>query len=146
MEYREYIDARMEGMYTIIESSDSVVLEAFKKEKAEKERNMAKKGFFRYMDYMYGDKFNKQEILDAKTPEEKKAIGEKYAKDFADYRKKHKVELAISTGALASALAVVKSPLNPTAIMCCYIFYGLSVVNSIANIITKHNKNKENKN
>lgn len=143
MEYREYVDARMEGMYTIIESSDSIVLEAFKKEKAEQERNMAKKGFFRYMEYMYGPKFNKKEILNAKTPEEKKAIAEKYAKDFADYKKKHKIELAITAGSAGTLALTVLKPLNPHVVMLGYVMYGLSFLNSLANIVTKHKKNKE---
>lgn len=143
MKYREYIDARMEGMYTIIESSDSVVLEAFKKEKAEKERNMAKKGFFRYMDYMYGSKFNKKEILDAKTPEEKKAIAEKYAKDFADYKKKHKIELALTAGSAGTLALTVLKPFNPHVVMLGYVMYGLSFLNGLANMVTKHKKNKE---
>ena len=84
-DFRTEVDERMAGMYsTLMETNSEVILEGFVAKKLEKDLQMAKKGFLKYLKKRYPD-FNESEITNAETEEEMAAVKAKYMKDFKNY-------------------------------------------------------------
>ena len=97
-DFRTEVNERMGGMYsTLMESNSEVILEGFVAKKLEKDLQMAKKGFLKYLKKRYPD-FNESEITHAETEEEMAAVKAKYMKDFKNYAemKEHKLYTAIN--------------------------------------------------
>ena len=85
--YKEYLEERMEGMYT---AYNSVILEEYKDKKEKMDKSKMKFAFINYLAFKYEDKNIKYEFKNAKTDEEKEALVKKYSKDFDEWSKRQK--------------------------------------------------------
>lgn len=118
-DFRTEVNERIDGMYsTLMESNSEVLLEGFVAKKLEKDLQMAKKGFLKYLKKRYPD-FNESEITNAETEEEMAAVKDKYMKDFKNYAELKEYKLytvvnyigAMLTGATTTPIGTLFSVL-----------------------------------
>ena len=126
--YNEYLEERLYGMYTIIENSNSPLLEGFKKNKLSEEdkkhAKLCKEGFLNYLEYKYNDEDVRYEIKSAKTNAEREKIAKKYAKDFEDW-KKHNNTINLSfIGMMGSGIAGAATG-APIWLIVYFVFFGV---------------------
>lgn len=143
MEYKDFVNERLEGMYSIIESSNSVVLEAFKEDKIRKELDMSKKGFLKYLEYVYGDEFDRREITNAKTLDERKAIVKKYEDDFVKWKKQENIKYTAVTGFIAAQAMRVSGFGGSLGLVLAAVFWGLAIFNKFGYSKDKNAKRRE---
>lgn len=143
MEYKDYVNERLDGMYSIIESSNSVVLEAFKEDKIRKELDLSRKGFLRYLEHIYGDDFDRREITNAKTLDERKAVVKKYEDDFVKWKKQENVKYTAVTGFFAAQAMRVSGFGGNIGLILAAVFWGLALFNKLGYTKDKNAKKRE---
>ena len=116
--YKEYLEDRMIGMYEILKES-SVLTEGFYDVKLLQEAKLAKKGFFAYMNRQ-GIPFDRNEIIEARTPEQQEAIRQKYLPHFQKWVEEEDAKLTALTAWAASWVTV---GLPPISLIFSFIFF-----------------------
>jgi hypothetical protein len=129
MDYKERVESLQIGMYSIVESTNSPVLEAFGKKQVNHNVNLASQGFRKYLKYVYADRSIGKEIKNAKTMDQKWELAKKYSADYEKYKKIQSAEkianLAPIIGSLASLkLGVMLSPAITGILMFGPMFYA----------------------
>lgn len=105
MDYKDHVENLYIGMYSIIESSNSPLLEAFGKKQVNHEVSLHSKGFRRYLKSVYKDKDLVKEIKAAKTMDQKWELAKRYSKDFKEYKKIKNVKMVAILGYLGFSAA-----------------------------------------
>ena len=129
MNYKERVEKLYIGMYSIVESTNSPILEAFGKKQVKHNVNLASQGFRKYLKYVYADRSIGKEIKNAKTMDQKWELAKKYSADYEKYKKIQSAEkianLAPIIGSLASLkLGVMLSPAITGILMFGPMFYA----------------------
>lgn len=129
MNYKERVESLQIGMYSIVESTNSPVLEAFGKKQVNHNIDLASQGFKKYLKNVYADRSIGKEIKNAKTMDQKWELAKKYSADYEKYKKIQSAEkianLAPIIGSLASLkLGVMLSPAITGILMFGPMFYA----------------------
>ena len=129
MNYKERVEKLYIGMYSIVESTNSPILEAFGKNRVNHNVDLASQGFRKYLKYVYVDRSISKEIKNAKTMDQKWELAKKYSADYEKYKKIQSAEkianLAPIIGSLASLkLGVMLSPAITGILMFGPMFYA----------------------
>ena len=129
MDYKERVEKLYIGMYSIVESTNSPILEAFGKKQVNHNVNLASQGFRKYLKYVYADRSIGKEIKNAKTMDQKWELAKKYSAEYEKYKKIQSAEkianLAPIIGSLASLkLGVMLSPAITGILMFGPMFYA----------------------
>ena len=129
MNYKERVEKLYIGMYSIVESTNSPILDAFGKKQVNHNVNLASQGFRKYLKYVYADRSIGKEIKNAKTMDQKWELAKKYSADYEKYKKIQSAEkianLAPIIGSLASLkLGVMLSPAITGILMFGPMFYA----------------------
>lgn len=82
--YNEYLEERLIGMYSLLESNEIVMERLNKDERLVKK--MAKRRFLTYLRDTHSD-FNPDEIRNAKTQKERDKVIKKYQNDYKQWKK-----------------------------------------------------------
>lgn len=105
MDYEEYINERLKGMYSIIESSDNPILEEYIKRRSVKKDDFVG-DFIAYLRKVYGKDFDiKKELKNAESKEEQNEILQKYQKDFDKWRVSNNVKVVKAAAKLGLVAA-----------------------------------------
>jgi hypothetical protein len=89
--YNEYIEERIQGMYSIAESFD-VIMERLKKDERQV-KQMSKRRFIAYLKTMHSD-FKPEEITQAKTQAQRDKVIKKYENDYKRWKKEVHTQFA----------------------------------------------------
>lgn len=108
MDYKKHIESLQIGMYSIIESSNSPVLEAFGKKQVNHNVDLASQGFKKYLKHVYGDRSIGKEIKNAKTMDQKWELAKKYSADYEKYKKIQTAENIAKFAPVIASLASLK--------------------------------------
>lgn len=108
MDYKEHVEDLYIGMYSIIESSNSPVLEAFGKKRVNHNVDLASQGFKKYLKYVYADRSIGTEIKNAKTMDQKWELAKKYSADYDKYKKINAAEKISTHAPIIASLASLK--------------------------------------
>lgn len=114
-----------ERIQHIIENYNTPILEAFNMEKKKQEIQIERKGFIKYLKYKYPG-FDPNEITGAKSVAERKAVVNKYKKDYEFWvndRKKQKIALSAELLGLVADLTGFKG----VALVLYIICFGIAV-------------------
>ena len=156
MDYEQYLQDRLNGMYEVLESSDNVLLEGFKRkkdEKATKEIKIHSKRFINYLEWKYSNKNIRHEIRAAETPAEKEALVKKYMNDYREWKKRDKFHIGFAiTQVVLTGLSVSGKIKDPIFIITGLLLLGgyildvkhdMKIKNDVA--YEKYKKQKEDK-
>ena len=82
---KDFIEARLIGVYDILESSNSIVMERLNKDERQLKR-MTKTKFIAYLKTRHSD-FKPEEITQAKTQAQRDKVIRKYENDYKQWKK-----------------------------------------------------------
>ena len=108
MDYKERVENLYIGMYSLIESSNSPILEAFGKKRVNHNVDLASQGFKKYLKYVYADRSIGAEIKNAKTMDQKWELAKKYSADYDKYKKIQSAENIAKFAPIVASLASLK--------------------------------------
>lgn len=114
MDYKQYLQDRIDGMYSILESSE-VLLESTK------QKGM-KQQFMKFMEGKGKKDEVRKDIENAKSKEQKIKVAKKYEKHVAEWLKETGIDAAKAAGLTVTMMAVGKLELG----MYATVFIGLN--------------------
>ena len=141
--YNEYIEERLYGMYNLIESSNSIVLEGFKKKTPAESVQKHKGAFINYIVYKYNDPNIRYEFKNAKSDKEREALINKYSGDFEEWAKRQKGLMAGIRISLAG-IGVTAAGAPGIGLMMSYVCWGI-VIKTFINDAVARDKAAEDK-
>jgi hypothetical protein len=141
--YNEYIEERLYGMYNLLESSNSIALEGFKKKTPAESVHKHKGAFINYIVYKYNDPNIRYEFKNAKSDKEREALINKYSGDFEEWVKRQKGLMAGIRISLAS-LGVTAAGAPGIGLMMSYVCWGI-VIKTFVNDAVARDKAAEDK-
>ena len=143
MDYKERVESLQIGMYSIVESTNSPVLEAFGRKQVQHEIDLHSKGFILYLKKVYKDRNIPKEIRAAKSMDQKWELAKKYSKDYAEYKKIKRVNMAATTAYVSAVANQVKGvpgvPLSITAAL----MFGAPVFSFIKTRLDRNKKQNQ---
>ena len=141
--YNEYIEERLLGMYSLIESSNNVLLEGIMKKKTSEEMvQKNKRAFMNYLVMKYRDPNIKREFKEAETDKEKQAIINKYQGDFNEWAKRQKgllASLKISLVGLGMSITGIGGSIP---IFMSYLCWGIIIKTLVDDISTQRQEDE----
>ena len=108
MDYKERVENLYIGMYSIVTSTNSPILEAFGKNRVNHNVDLASQGFKKYLKYVYVDRSIGTEIKNAKTMDQKWELAKKYSADYEKYKKIQTAENISKFAPIVASLASLK--------------------------------------
>ena len=142
MDYKERVESLQIGMYSIVESTNSSVLEAFGRKQVQHEIDLHSKGFISYLKKVYKDKNIPKEIRAAKSMDQKWELAKKYSKDYGEYKKIKRVNMAATTAYVSAVVRTAKGlsvPLTITAVL----MYGAPIFSFIKTRLDRNKKQNQ---